>query len=418
MTTSTREKRDWTLLIFIIPIGIIFMLIAGQVAIRLVPSWSINAGMQSNLDPNNLPMQQNGLVQPILPAILTPLGWFDTFLTPGADSGDEIAFPPFVIFEPTSTPVVTASPPPTDITQPPTVPVTDTPIVTASPPVTATKPPVEETPTSPSASPTASPTTSPTSIPTGYPTSPPPAFTAVTPPAEIGVGTPPPPDGIPGLIDPGTYTVIDLGTGVVVSGTADSNYDLILYEALVPLGTGTSIQMDQMIIGISNDPTGSSFYEVFYWGDNEPDENTNVDFNNLPADSNPLCTEDECDNRVIQADTLYPDPAGTGILIDVDNVPSQPPPATYRYIVIISPPATVYLNDPVQVDSIVVAEVDISSVSGLSVQPANNVPDQPVEKAPDPPPAEEAPPPAEEAPDPPAEEAPEPPLAEEAPAVP
>ncbi|MDO9302454.1 MAG: hypothetical protein Q7T89_13795, partial [Anaerolineales bacterium] len=78
MTTSnsTRERRDWTLLIFIIPIGIIFMLIAGQVAIRLVPIWSINAGMQSNLDPNNLPMQQSGPIQPILPAILTPLGWF------------------------------------------------------------------------------------------------------------------------------------------------------------------------------------------------------------------------------------------------------------------------------------------------------------------------------------------------------
>jgi hypothetical protein len=373
-------------------------------------------------------MQQNGLVQPILPAILTPLGWFDTFLTPGADSGDEIAFPPFVIFEPTSTPVVTASPPPTVITQPPTV-VTDTPIVTASPPVTATKPPVEETPTS---SPTTvvppttavppttvvPPTTAvpPTTVVPPVPVTSTPVGISVTAPPELEINTPP--DGTPGLINPGTYTVVDLGTGVDVSSPADGNYDLILYEALVPLGTGTLIQMDQMIIGISNDPTGSSFYEVFYWGDNNPDENTNVDFTNLPADTNPLCTEDECDNRVIQADTLYPDPAGTGILIDVDNAPSQPPPATYRYIVIISPPATVYLNDPVQVDSIVVAEVDISSVSGLSVQPANNVPDQPVEKAPDPPPAEEAPPPAEEAPDPPAEEAPEPPPAEEAPAVP
>jgi hypothetical protein len=102
MTTSnsTRERRDWTLLIFFIPIGIIFMLIAGQVAIRLVPVWSINAGMQSNLDPNNLPMQQSGPVQPILPAILTPLGWFDTFLTPGADTGNDVVFPPFIIFQP------------------------------------------------------------------------------------------------------------------------------------------------------------------------------------------------------------------------------------------------------------------------------------------------------------------------------
>ena len=51
ITPSTRERRDWTLLIFLIPIGIILMLIAGQFAIRLVPEWSVKAGMQSEPRP-------------------------------------------------------------------------------------------------------------------------------------------------------------------------------------------------------------------------------------------------------------------------------------------------------------------------------------------------------------------------------
>ena len=148
MITPTRERRDWTLLVFVIPIGIILMLIAGQIAIRFVPEWNVNADMQSNLDPNTLPNQKNAPVQPILPAILTPLGWLDTFLTPGAGSGDEVLFPPFVIFEPSATPEVTL-PPPTVSTQPsPTVPTPTAPTVIVTPPPTGTKPPDEgeETP--------------------------------------------------------------------------------------------------------------------------------------------------------------------------------------------------------------------------------------------------------------------------------
>ena len=107
MKTTTRERRDWTLLIFLIPIGIIFMLIAGQYAVRLFPIWSVNAGMKSKLDPDYLSRQQNLPMQPISQAILTPIGWLDTFLTPGAGSGDQIVFPPFVVFEPSATALVT-----------------------------------------------------------------------------------------------------------------------------------------------------------------------------------------------------------------------------------------------------------------------------------------------------------------------
>jgi hypothetical protein len=422
MITPTRERRDWTLLVFIIPIGIIFMLIAGQVAIRLVPEWSVNAGMQSNLDPNNLPNQSNSPVQPVLPAILTPLSWLDTFLTPGADTGDAV-FPPFIIFEPSATPVVTDPPPTVVTTQPPPTVPTDTPIVTSSPPVTNTqKPPIDPTSTQPTATqPTA---TQPTATPTGIPSTPPPLFIEVTPPTDLGTATP---DGVPGEILPGTYTVVDVsGNPIVVSGTPDGSYDLIYYEALNPLITGTEILMDQVIVGISQD--GVTYYVVLNWGGNPPtpDTNTTVDTNDLPPDLS--CTgadAPECDDLAIPASELYtPDPSDpsipqTGILIDVDTAPSAPPEGTYSYIIIISPVSGGM--DPAQVDSIVVDEVPIPVPPAA---PLNNAPDQPVaeepaspvDEAPSPP-GDDTSPPEDSAPDPPADDAPAPP-AEEAPSTP
>ncbi len=90
MRITNRERRDWTLIIFIIPIGIILMMIAGQIAVRIVPQWSVKAGMKSQLDPQTAPKQQVGLIQPVLPEILTPIGWLDTFLTPNSDPGNQI----------------------------------------------------------------------------------------------------------------------------------------------------------------------------------------------------------------------------------------------------------------------------------------------------------------------------------------
>ena len=401
--TTARERRDWTLLIFIIPIGIILMLIAGQIAIRLVPIWSVDAGMQSNLDPNNLPMQQAGPVQPVLSSILTPFGWLDTFLTPGSDGYDIIS--DFIVLDPSetattavpSTPTVgesptvsvtqssptvvlspqvtvtkkptdvgtatpppatttmipTATPPPATTTMIPTattLPATTTVIPTATTAVpTATTPP----PTATTAVPTAT-TPPPTPTPTGTLSTPPALYIPVTPPPpDIGVGVPP--DGTPGQITPGTYTIINIsGNPIYVSSTSDGNYDLILYEAIFPSG-GSSIQMDQIIVGISNNIDGS-YYEIFNWGDNIPDTNTNLDTTDLPPD--PSCTgpmAPECDNRIIPTSELAT--PGSGILIDVDAAHGAPPEGTYNYLVILSPftiPA-----DNAQVDAIQVTEVPI-----------------------------------------------------------
>jgi hypothetical protein len=410
MITPNRERRDWTLLIFIIPIGIILMLVAGQAAIRLVPEWSVNAGMQSNLDPNNLPAQQSGPVQPILPAILTPLGWLDTFLTPGADTGDDVVFPPFVVLEPTGTPVPTTPPPTAVTTQPPaTTPATPTPVVTTSPPPTATKPPEEPTDPPTSTPPTSTP---PTSTPPPITTTPVGSPTAV--PTELGIDTPP--DGVPGDIPPGTYVVIDItGSPITVSDPPDGNYDLILYEATYtdPVTGDTVVLMDQISILISQD--GVVYYEVFDWGDDVPDANTNLDYTTLPPD----CSQ-ECDNREIPLTEFYVDPVTgipTGILIDVDTAPDNLPSGDYNYVIIVSPSEE--STDAAQVDSIVVDEVALPAAPAAPVNnaapaadevapaedpsPPQENTDPPAEQAPEPPPANEPNPPAEQAPEPPAE---------------
>jgi hypothetical protein len=134
MKTPTRERRDWALLIFIIPIGIFFMLIAGQLAIRLMPFWSLTADMRSKLDPNLAPKRQVGVVQPITRGILTP---YDINLTPDPGDGN-VAFPPFVVFEPNGTPSATSTPQPTAT---PTATATTTPTRAATATPTSTKRP-------------------------------------------------------------------------------------------------------------------------------------------------------------------------------------------------------------------------------------------------------------------------------------
>lgn len=100
---KVKERRDWTLLLFILPVGICLMLVAGQYAIRLTPFWTVNGSMKSSLDPASAPKQQAGPVQPLSFDIMTPMSWLETFLTPNPDSaGEGISFAPFVVFEPTN----------------------------------------------------------------------------------------------------------------------------------------------------------------------------------------------------------------------------------------------------------------------------------------------------------------------------
>ena len=376
--TEKNERRDWTMLIFIIPIGIILIIFVGQLAVRLVPFWRVEADMNSNLEPDTSSARPFALLEPILPQILTPMAWAESYLTPGA----AVNFPPFLTFEPTSTNLSPTSQPPTDITKTPTPVITGTPPSPTSTIITKTVVPTDSTsttvtPTTPSPSPTTpspSPTTpspSPTT-PSPSPTTPSPSptapsqtptgtpiilptdiFTEVAPPSEISTLTP---DGNAGtgIVD-GTYVIIDFsGSPIIVLATPDGFYDLIFYEIEDPSNPGY-IQFDNIIIGITNDIT-LGYYEVFQWGNNIPDTNTNVDVNELPPDAS-CASGQECDNYDINTNDLYPNP-GTGIMIDVDTAPGAPPPNSYNFAVIIAP-TTGTSGDNAQVDAIVVTEVPI-----------------------------------------------------------
>jgi hypothetical protein len=332
MIAQQRDKRDWTLLIFIIPIGVILMCIAGQLAIRILPRWSVAAGMESNLDPN-APAQPFSIFQPIMPQILTPMGWADIYLTPGS----EIVFPPFFIFDPpgaSSATPVPATPMPTSTsgsahTATSTFPsqptgtsgqiATHTPMQTLSDPPT----PVPPTPVPPTSVPPTS--VSPTATPTGFPSTPPPGYVIITPPPGILD----PPDGIWHPIEKYSYMVLDISaTPIIVDG--DPSWDLAFYERL----NGSGIYLDNIVIGISNEADGSVFFIVFYWGDyaGTPELPTN--------DLNTNITHViEKDNVWIPGDELYDSPnfPSSGILINVDGAASQPPPGTYNYLVIIAP---------------------------------------------------------------------------------
>ncbi|NJN80218.1 MAG: hypothetical protein HC797_06985 [Anaerolineales bacterium] len=160
------------------------------------------------------------------------------------------------------------------------------------------------------------------------------------------------PDNNPADLVNGSFIVLDVSANpVVVSLTPDNYYDLIFYE----YNNGGIVYMDHIIVGVSQNSDGSLYYEVFNWGDNIPDTNTNSDINNLPPF--PSCTPaEECDNFEVSENDLYPYP-GAGVLIDVDNAPSQPPSGTYNYVVIISPISGD--GDDSQIDAIVVTEVPI-----------------------------------------------------------
>ncbi|MBE0680355.1 MAG: hypothetical protein IH589_00440, partial [Anaerolineales bacterium] len=224
---TERDRRDWSLLIFIVPIGILLMLIAGQFGMRIIPFWTLNTEMRSNLN-----VETAGGRQSVIPlfniGILTPFAWQDTYLTPNSENG--FVFPAFIVLEPSATPsptavpaTETAAPPeetPTPTETPP--PTSTTPVATGTastpPPDEGTDPPPTDPPTataSPTDTPiaTASPTDPPTAAPTGIISTVPATYTQIDPPpSEIGTI----PDGTPGnttnvaSISDGAFVVISL----------------------------------------------------------------------------------------------------------------------------------------------------------------------------------------------------------------
>lgn len=346
MKSKNTERRDWALIIFIVPIGILLIFIVGQIAIQLLVQWSLFANMRSRLNPDDESLRPISLFQPLLPDILTPMAWADVFLTP-----DNISFPPFIIIDPgatftpepvtsptsivpsqlptnTSVPVPTSSPVP--LPSPTPFDVTDTPL--PPPPPTATPIPPTDTPL-----PTETPI--PTATLAGFPSTPPPSG-EVPPPPETGDT----PDDIIGNLGDGAYFVLPLTVPVTVAGAPDGNYEIVLYE----YNNAGLIFLDFIVVGISQFADANPYYQVFNWYDGIRDTNTIADYAILPPD--PLCpVEPECDNRGIPEANLYPYP-GTGILIDAETAPSAPPPGDYYYIIVYSPPGG--SGESAQIDAI------------------------------------------------------------------
>ena len=334
------------------------MLVSGRLATRLIANWSVRADISSQVDTGEY-FDSNAYpnsVAPVRSDILTPMAWANTFLNSQTTDSDA-AVVPLVVLDPSATP-------------------TNTPAVSPTPSPTSTPPTLTATP-SPSPTPSASPT--PTSVPpTKKPKDPPtatpnptqPPVTSTIDPAMTQLAGSPPglntgnPDGSSATgsnFPDGSYYVMDLGSNpIIVNATPDANYDLVFYEDENPDGSGL-VAMDQVIIGITNDPSGSTYYQVFNWGDGVPDTNTNVDTTTLGLPNA------EADNQTISTSDLYEDPAATpppsnsqvGILIDVDQAPSNPPAGSYQYLVVIAPPASNPNNagDDGQVDSLEVTEV-------------------------------------------------------------
>jgi hypothetical protein len=167
MIQAKRDRPAWPLFLIILLMGICFMLAAGQVAIQLVPTWSLIADVDSNIDPNDqlVKWSDSTRLEPVSAEILTQPAWRATYLTPGAS----IFVPPIVIGIPTSTSEAnnTQLPPPT---QEPGVSVTpgqptavssSTPIIIIIIPTSTSVPPTR------TKAPTKVPTDMPTVTPTG-----------------------------------------------------------------------------------------------------------------------------------------------------------------------------------------------------------------------------------------------------------
>ena len=378
-----KERRDWTLLILILPLGIIFMLIAGQVAIRLMPSWRVSADISSKVNPGDY-LDTNNLPDSFAPVrfeILTPMSWADSFLTPQAQVTDA-GVVPFVVLNPSATPTSPTTVPPSPSSTPPTV---TTPSPTGSPTSSPTgaptaSPTIQATGTKEPGDPPPS-TPGPTSTPPGptaSPTSnPPPTSTAVTLPTVTPSGSEPdiqaPPDGTIYALSDGYAIVIDLGlaNAIIVTGNPETNYDLVYYERLIT--SPDHIDLDWIQIDISISPSGPA-YTVFHWGDGVRDTNTNVDTADIGVPAA------EADNQSIPTSYLYGTSPQTGILIDVDGAPTPPPPGAYQFVIFSAPAGAGSAGDGTDIDSVqtvnipqtgppIAADMDIGSVQTEDTSP-------------------------------------------------
>ena len=93
-----RERQDWGIVLIILLMGFLCVIVAAQWALRLSPTWTLNADMGSNLDLNSEFLTRKPVVffEPVDPAILTQPAWVNgnVFLTPGVSYSTVTPLPP------------------------------------------------------------------------------------------------------------------------------------------------------------------------------------------------------------------------------------------------------------------------------------------------------------------------------------
>ena len=224
------------------------------------------------------------------------------------------------------TPTFTATPQPT--APPPTSPPpTSPPTRTLTPP----PPPPPFTPTA-TASATLPPTNTPSPTPTETPT--PPPCSGSIPGGEPNIG---PPNGTRAAVGCGQNIVVDLGAAnaIVVTGSTEPAFDLVYYEWENP---ANNINLDWVIIEVSTSSSGP-WVQVFNWGNDILDANTNIGQAGYGAGSEP-------DNNPIPFADLYGGNS-PGIAIDID---AFAPAGTYQWLRIMAPLGGD--NDAAEVDSV------------------------------------------------------------------
>ena len=82
------------------------------------------------------------------------------------------------------------------------------------------------------------------------------------------------PNGILAHIGCGQNLVVDLGAvkAIAVTGSAEPAFDIVYYELENP---ATNVNLDWVIVEIGTSPSGP-WHQVFYWGDDILDANTNI----------------------------------------------------------------------------------------------------------------------------------------------
>ena len=145
------------------------------------------------------------------------------------------------------------------------------------------------------------------------------------------------PNGILAHIGCGQNLVVDLGAvkAIAVTGSAEPAFDIVYYELENP---ATNVNLDWVIVEIGTSPSGP-WHQVFYWGDDILDANTNIGQLGYGAVSEP-------DNQSIPFADLYGGNS-PGIAIDVDAVV---PAGNYRWVRITAPLGGA--NDASEVDSL------------------------------------------------------------------